>query len=247
MSTAETAGSALRPPYPLTRLEQRALDSGQWVLVRNAADQRVYFFNPSNRQATRHLQPMLLGAERGVPPMLAPTSAVLPASRVSAEEDTVASLRAKLHTSEEERLKANDLVERLQREVLLLRYATLARKTSHDGSSPPVVNPAVSRLSMLADNATLSLLHGTPRRALSTATAAADLLTSPIEYPSHAPLTLSPQRLATMVPTETTTAAAAASPHASTEVLHRTIGALEKQVEALTRIHLELLTRVQLQ
>lgn len=121
-------------PYPLTNLEHRALTepNSQWRLVRHPADGVVYFYNASTKEATRHLQPLLLKKLDAAVKLQSAT----PNNPSLGYEDAgdVAALRTAMAA--------------MENELLLLRYAVLTRSAHADESNGNAITtthcPAVS-------------------------------------------------------------------------------------------------------
>lgn len=286
----------LQPPYPLTHLERRALERGDWTLVWNQADERVYFFNPTTRQATRHLQPVLLlsagGSTAGGFPSknnigssnqhhhntaAVPIGAALPPVPPA---DSVESLRASLEQKSRELATADSLIRLLQQENLLIRYAVLSQPSSSKSQltlstynnnataqSPLLLCSRCQHTEVSASMTLPSSLHAMSSDALNV------LIASPLKtlniqpvahtpaateertsYPllSHTPLTIDPRALAA-VGTSPVSGGAHPSPsrtptsQSQQEALQDRIRMLEKQLQSLTTVHLELLSHVQLQ
>lgn len=178
---------SLQPPYPLTHLERRAIERGEWTLVLHEAEKRVYFFNPKTRVATRHLQPLLLSTSLDDPSRLANqqntnnsrsstgnvhhniTAAKLPQVP---EPDSIESLRAALAAKDVELATANRLVDQLQRECLLLRYATVAKK----------LTPTSMTSTSVADRGGVSSISPEMRRAVGNALSPAPTSSSPSQH-----------------------------------------------------------------
>jgi hypothetical protein len=272
----------LQPPYPLTHLERRALERGEWTLVWNQADERVYFFNPLTRQATRHLQPVLLASGTGgnatLPGRGLPLSAALPPVPPA---DTMESLRGALEKQSSELRTADALIRKLQQENLLMRYALLSQpssSSSHRASSiaarleePPLllcskcqqteVSPSLVLSSSLQamSSDVMNVLIASPLKTLNIQPAThtqAVTAERPAPLLSHTPLTfhvdalsanVAPQPTSLSVPDHTSSSNGGGDHTTSASADRQRILLLERQLQSLTTVHLELLSHVQMQ
>lgn len=236
MPTLTSSSSELEPPYPLTHMEQRALDRGEWTLVWNAVDQKVYFFNPSTRHATRHLQPLLLLRKDPDPcgqprsPMM-PVAAVLP---VEPPADTIESLREALVQKTAELRAADNLARVLQRECLLLRHAALSSRKDCP-HCPRIIaeTPQWPEGGGGLSSAALNVLVASPLKAITTSSPHRNTATAASSVRS--PRADHGQRQSI-----------AADDAPSADTLER-IAVLERHLACLTSVHLELLTHIQAQ